>query len=397
VKLEAIDCFYLRMPVVTDAADGTQDSFLVRVRADDGTEGWGESDASPLVSLAVYCCPSSHGNIISIRDSLAGERLEGPEDVGRLHAKVLRNGLDIQQIHHAYSAADIALWDLLGKRLGEPVWRLLDGPAARAGAKRPYASVLFGDTPEETRRLAERLRRDGFGAAKFGWGPLGKFGRERDIALVAAAREGLGPEATLLVDAGVVWGTDDATACARAADFAPFRPGWLEEPLAPDAVEAYARLRARRPPLPIAAGEGCGRLRDAEDLVHNGGVDFIQIDAGRIGGITPAHRVRRLAQERGIVYVNHTFKSHLSLAAALHVFAAVERFELLEYPAAGSALSRELTVETLARGSDGLVRLPERPGLGVTVSPAALATYLRPVRIEVDGRLIFGSEPCPAG
>lgn len=390
MKISAVDCFCLRMPGLNAAAaDGTQDSFLVRVRAENGLEGWGESDASPLVSLAVYCCPPSHANIINIRESLVGERLDDPDDIRRLHARALRNALDIQHVHHAYSGADIALWDLLGRRRGETVSALLD--AAPPHPKRPYASVLFGDTPEETRRIAAGLRRDGFTAAKFGWGPLGKFGRENDIALVRAAREGLGPDATLLVDAGVVWGTDDATAAERAADFAPMRPGWLEEPLLPDAVEAYARLRARRPAVPIAAGEGCGRRRDAEDLIQNGGLDFVQIDAGRIGGITAAHDVRRLAEARGLVYVNHTFKSHLSLAAALHVFAAVPRFELLEYPAAGSPLSRDLTVEPMRRGADGLVRVPEAPGLGVTVNLQTVRTYLQPVRIEAGGRLLFES------
>ena len=389
MKIVAVDPFYLRMPSVSDAADGTQDSFLVRVRTDGGLEGWGESDASPLVSLAAYCCPMSHGNIISIRESLEGETLETVGDIRRLHAKVLRNGLDLQQIHHAYSAADLALWDLLGKHLGQPVYRLLDGADAAAHPKQPYAPVLFGDTPEATREKAAGLRRDGFRAAKFGWGPMGKLGRDNDIALVRAAREGLGEEATVLVDAGVVWGEDDATVFERAADFAPFRIGWLEEPFLGDAIEAYRRLRERRPAVPIAAGEGSGRFRDAEDLLLNGGVDFVQIDVGRIGGITPAHRVRKLAEARGVTYVNHTFKSHLSLAASLHVFASVERFRILEYCVGGSPLATELVNERLERGADGLVRIPERPGLGVTVNLATLKKYLYPVKIELAAKTIF--------
>jgi L-alanine-DL-glutamate epimerase-like enolase superfamily enzyme len=254
--------------------------------------------------------------------------------------------------------------------------------------------VLFGATPDETRSIAARLRGEGFTAAKFGWGPMGRFGRENDIALVRAAREGLGADALLLVDAGTVWGHDDATAWDRASAFAEFRCGWLEEPFLPDAVDAYGRLAARRPPVPIAAGEGSGRFRDAEDLVLNGGVTFIQIDSGRIGGITPSHRVRALAEERGVTYVNHTFKSHLSLAAAMHAFCAVDRFELLEYPAAGSPLSRDLTVPRLERGGDGLVRLPERPGLGVDVNGETVRRYLRPVRISVDGCEVF-QQPAP--
>jgi L-alanine-DL-glutamate epimerase-like enolase superfamily enzyme len=394
MRIVSVDPFYLKIPKVTDAADGTQDTFLVRVRTDEGLEGWGESDASPLVSLACYCCPMSHGNIVNISEALLGESVDSVEDVVRLHAKVLRKGLDIQQVHHAYAAADLALWDLLGKRLGRPVWRLLDGPEAVARPKRPYASVLFGDTPQATLEKARGIRAAGFDAAKFGWGPMGKLGRENDVALVRAAREGMGEESLVLVDAGVVWGRDDATAYERACDFAPYRIGWLEEPFLGDAIEAYARLAARKPPVPIAGGEASGRFRDAEDYVLNAGVSYVQIDVGRIGGITPAHRVRKLAEERGVTYVNHTFKSHLSVAASIHVFAAVERFRLLEYPTEGSPLARALTVEPLGRDPDGLVRAPEAPGLGVTVDLDTVRKYLHAVKIEVAARTVF-SQPAP--
>ena len=148
MKIIAVDPSYVGLPEVILAADGTQDSFLVRVRTDAGLEGWGESDASPLVSLAAYCCPTSHANIINLRELLVGEALDGPADVVRLHAKVTRYAMDIQQVHHAYSAADIALWDLVGKKLGQPIYKLLDGPSARSFPKSPYASVLFGDTPD---------------------------------------------------------------------------------------------------------------------------------------------------------------------------------------------------------------------------------------------------------
>ena len=210
MKITAVDPFYLRMPDITTAADGTQDTLLVRIQTDTGIEGWGECDASPLVSLAVYCCPMSHGNIINIRTSLVGETLDGPDDVLRLSEKTLRNGLDIQQIQHAYSGAEIALWDVIGRHLNKPVYRLLaerSGTSDIAHPKLPYASVLFGDTPEATHQIATRLRERGYRAAKFGWGPMGKFGEANDIALVRAAREGMGGDAQIMIDAGVVWGT----------------------------------------------------------------------------------------------------------------------------------------------------------------------------------------------
>ena len=388
MKIIAVDPFYLKMPQITDAADGTQDTLVVRIQTDEGITGWGECDASPLVSLAAYCCPMSHGNIINIRESLIGETLDNPNDVVRLHEKALRNGLDIQQIRHAYSGADIALWDIIGQKLGEPIYRLLD-PQSQSHSKLPYASVLFGESPEETHQIAVQLREQGYRAAKFGWGPMGKFGEENDLALVRAAREGMGEDAQIMIDAGVVWGDDYETAYARAKRFAQFLPTWLEEPLAPDAIEAYMALSKQNPPVPIAAGEGSGTYRMAEDLILHGGIQFVQIDVGRIGGITDAFRVRQLAEQHGVQYVNHTFKSHLSLAASLHVFATNESFNLLEYPAAGSELAQCLTVERLEVGSDGTVALTESPGLGVHVDAEAVDAYLAPVWIQVGNEVIF--------
>lgn len=386
MRISEVDVFYLAVPDIAPIADGTQDTFLVRLRTDTGLEGWGESDASPLVSLACYCCPPSHANIVNLRESLLGARLDSVDDLRALRTSALRRALDIQHVHHALSAADIAAWDLLGKHMQLPVYELLDGPGAVPSPKRPYASSLFGDTPEDTRRRAAERRSLGYQAAKFGWGPMGRDGRAADVALVDAAREGLGADALLLVDAGWAWGRDVDTARQRAEDFAAFGVGWLEEPLLPDAVEAYGRLTRGGTAVPIAAAESSGRVRDAEDFIVNGGLDVIQIDAGRIGGITPAHTVRRLVEARGATYVNHTFKSHLSLAAALHVFATVGRFHLLEYAVGGTPLAANLVSDPLERRDDGTVSVPDRPGLGVTVDVETVRRYLRPVRITVAGR-----------
>src|SRR6185503_19856165 len=388
MRIVSVDPIYLKMPAITTAADGTQDTLLVRVRTDEGIEGWGECDASPLVSLSVYCCPMSHGNIINIRESLIGEKIDSAEDVRRLRGKVLRQGLDIQQINHAYSGADIALWDLVGKKLGRPVYQLIGG--GKQFAKLPYASVLFGDSPEQTLQIARGLRERGFKAMKFGWGPLGSKDAAFDEALVKSAREGIGNEAELMVDAGVCWGNDVERVMERAKTFAKYRLTCLEEPLHPDAIGSYGELAKRRPAVPIAAGENCVAVRAAEDYLENAGVNFIQIHAGRIGGITPSRIVCEQAQKRGITYVNHTFKSRLSLAAALHVFADEEKFKYLEYPAAGSRLAFDL-VAGLERDAKGMVSLPEKPGLGVKVNMDVVKEFFVPVRIELSGQTIFES------
>ncbi len=397
MKIVSVDPFYLRMPEITSAADGTQDTLLVRIRTDEDIEGWGECDASPLVSIAVYCCPMSHGNIINIRTSLIGETLDSPEDILRLSDKVLRNALDIQQIHHAYSGAEIALWDIIGKKLKQPIYSLLaemtDTPKTPQ-AKLPYASVLFGDTPEDTYQIAVDLEERGYQAAKFGWGPMGKYGEENDIALVRAAREGMGNDNQIMIDAGVVWGIDYETAFERAEVFSEFSPTWLEEPLGPDAVEAYSTLKSKNPSVSIAAGEGSSTFRMAEDIIVNGGIDYVQIDAGRIGGIYPSFQVRQLAEQNGIQYVNHTFKSHLSLAASLHIFATNPDFNLLEYPAAGSELSECIVKNPFQIDADGLVRVKDDPGLGVEVDIERIKTYYKPVRIQVDSETVL-DQHCP--
>jgi L-alanine-DL-glutamate epimerase-like enolase superfamily enzyme len=394
LKIEAIDLFYVALPKIERAADGTQDSLVVRVRTDNGLEGWGECDASPLVSIAAYVMPMSHSNIINITEALLGETLDSPEDVIRLRKKAGEYGLDIQQLDHAVAGADIAMWDVLGKHLGEPVWKLIGHDASHK--KLPYASVLFGDDPAETRAIADSIVERDFRAAKFGWGPMGRGSLDDDIALVKAARDGLGPDAKLLVDAGVIWGDNVDAAYERAVAFADLNVTWLEEPLRTEEVSAYKelsdRVRANGVKIGIAGGEGADFFRSADDMMTNAGLDFVQIDVGRIGGITEAKRVADRAQELGIQYVNHTFKSHLSVAASLHVFAGYEEFDLTEYPAGDSPLILGLTAPTgIFRDEGGFVQAPDTPGLGVEADLDAINEYQRHVKIEIDGETLFES------
>src|SRR5215217_3424337 len=171
MKIEAIDFFYLSMPQVLDIGDGSQDALLVRVRASGGHEGWGECEASPLVSIASLVCPMSHSACKPVQDSVLGQTVETPDDIGRIGDLVRRNSLDMLQADHTLSGIDVALWDLLGRRRGEPVYKLLG--YENAYPKLPYASQLFSDTPEQTYAAATKVAAGGFRAAKFGWGPFG--------------------------------------------------------------------------------------------------------------------------------------------------------------------------------------------------------------------------------
>ena len=144
MHIEAVDFFYLAMPEVTDEADGSQDALLVRVAAG-GHVGWGECEAAPLPSIAAFVCPKSHGVCRPVADSVLGKRLDEPADIARMSAEVAYNSMDLLQAPHTFSGIEMALWDVLGKARGEPVWRMLG--YSRSHPKTPYASVLFGDTP----------------------------------------------------------------------------------------------------------------------------------------------------------------------------------------------------------------------------------------------------------
>ncbi len=124
MKIEAVDFFYLAMPEVTTEADGSQDALLVRVAAG-GQVGWGECEASPLVSIAGFVCPMSHGVCRPVGDSVLGQTLDSPADIARIAARVAYDSMDLLQAPHTLSGVEMALWDLLGKSRREPVWRLL--------------------------------------------------------------------------------------------------------------------------------------------------------------------------------------------------------------------------------------------------------------------------------
>lgn len=388
MKIEGVDFFYLSMPEVTTEADGSQDALLVRVRAGDHV-GWGECEASPLVSIAAFVCPMSHGACRPVGDAVLGAPLDGPTDIARIAARVAYDSMDLLQAPHTLSGVETAMWDLLGKARGEPVYRLLG--YERAHKKTPYASQLFGDTPALTLAAARRARAKGFRAAKFGWGPFGRATPALDADHLAAAREGLGPDGILLVDAGQIWGEDVEAAALRLPALEQFGAVWLEEPFHASALEAYAALAARSPRVRLAGGEGAHNASMARHLIDYGRVGFIQIDCGRIGGIGPAKAVADYAAARGTTYVNHTFTSHLALSASLQPYAGLAEHRICEYPFAPKPLAWELSIDHILPDAAGEIALPEAPGLGIEIDKAALRKYLIPVEIAVGGRPLYRS------
>ncbi|MEQ7009952.1 enolase C-terminal domain-like protein [Actinopolymorpha sp. B17G11] len=384
--IEAVDFFYLAMPEIRAIGDGSQDMLLVRVRAG-GHTGWGECEASPLASIAGLVAPMSHSACQPVLASVLGQPLRDVADISRISQLVKANSLDLLQADHTLSGIEIAMWDLLGRRLAAPVYELLG--AGRALPKRAYASALFGDTPEETYAKALSVAGQGFRAAKFGWGAFGRGTVEDDAAHIHAARDGLGPDRSLLVDAGTVFGEDIDAAALRLPALADARVGWLEEPFVSGAFGAYRQLAAMTPGVPLAAGEGAHDPHQAIHQVDHAGIGYVQVDTGRIGGIGPAARVAAYAAERGVQFVNHTFTSHLALSASLQPFAGVRDASLCEYPVEASALAMALTADHLLPDANGEIVVPAAPGLGVSVQPDAVRQYLVDAEIRVAGRTLY--------
>jgi L-alanine-DL-glutamate epimerase-like enolase superfamily enzyme len=373
------------MPEVTTAADGSQDALVVRVTAG-GHSGWGECEASPLPSIAAFVTPMSHGACRPVSASVLGETLDGPDDIRRMAATVAYNSMDLLQAAHTWSGIEMAMWDLLGHARGEPTWKLLGYP--RAFPKTPYASVLFGKDAQETLGRAREISAAGFRAAKFGWAPFGDS-LEGDVAHLDAAREGLGPDAFLLIDAGQIFNEDVEAAALRLDAMERNRVTFFEEPFHGSAYGAYGELSKRVKTVKTAGGEAAHNRYMAEHLIDFGGVGYIQIDCGRIGGLWPAKEVADYAVKKGVTYINHTFTSNLALSASLQPFAGLENHSICEYPTSLKQVAVDLTKNHIARDANGLIHVPDAPGLGIEINPAALTQYKVDVEIKVDGKTIF--------
>ncbi len=139
----------------------------------------------------------------------------------------------------------------------------------------------------------------------------------------------------------------------------------------------------------LAGGEGCHNYYMAQQMIDHAGLGFIQIDAGRIGGISVAKRVADAAHARGVTYVNHTFTSHLALSASLQPFAGLEDDIICEYPVEAKPLAMELTREHLLPDANGQIHVPDAPGLGITPDLQAASKYLVDVEIKVNGNVLY--------
>jgi L-alanine-DL-glutamate epimerase-like enolase superfamily enzyme len=307
-----------------------------------------------------------------------GENALEPE---RVSEKLRRNTFWLGRggaITHTISGIDIALWDLLGKATGQPVGRLLGGRYRER--VRPYASMLMSE-PEVLRDELAGIKRQGFSAVKMGWGPFGRISAAMDERIVAAARDVLGPEFLLMVDAGAsdsAWKAGFKWALRAARMLDAYDVAWFEEPLPPDAFEDFVALR-RQSPVPIAGGEVMTRRQSYRPWLQAGAFDIVQPDVTAVGGISEGRRIAWMAEENGARCFFHGWNTAVGLAADLQLASAIRDTDLVEY-ITGSAYVDEITAKPWKLDRDGMLPIPAAPGLGIELDMQAVRRYATDAR-----------------
>jgi L-alanine-DL-glutamate epimerase-like enolase superfamily enzyme len=337
---------------------------LVEVVTDEGLTGIGSAMTSKsLVAAGVQL----------LRPLVVGERADEPARVTeKLRQSTFWQGRG-GAVEHAISGIDIALWDLFGKLTRQPVSRLLGGNY-RTRIK-PYGSILF-DEPGPLRDTLQATVARGFKAIKLGWRPFGRRDARTDELLVRTAREAVGTDVELMVDAGgseQFWPHGYKWALQTAKMLRQYDVVWFEEALPPDDLEGYVELR-RHSPVPIATGEVLTRRQSFRPWLERGAVDIIQPDCTKCGGLTEAWRIAWMAYEHNIQWVPHGWNTAVGLAADLHLSAAMPVARYVEYLTPCVYLD-EIITEPFRPDAEGYLRVPEKPGLGIELNRAALKRF----------------------
>ncbi|MEZ6052169.1 MAG: mandelate racemase/muconate lactonizing enzyme family protein [Planctomycetaceae bacterium] len=276
-------------------------------------------------------------------------------------------------VEHAISGIDIALWDLLGKACGQPVSRLMGG--IYRDRIKPYGSVLF-DEPEPLRQKLTDVVERGFRAIKLGWRPFGRRDRQFDELLVRTARDTVGDQVELMVDAGgseQFWPHGLNWARNTAEMLADYGIVWFEEPLSPDDLGGFIEL-TRVSPVPIASGEVLTRRQAFTPWLEQKAVDIIQPDCTKCGGLSEARRIAWLAADHHVQWVPHGWNTAVGLAADLQQSAAMPVARYVEY-LTPCAYIDELTTEPFRLDATGMLTIPTRPGLGIDIADDQLKRF----------------------
>jgi L-alanine-DL-glutamate epimerase-like enolase superfamily enzyme len=351
---------------------------LVRVHAADGKIGLGSAYTHPELARVI------------IEDQLApglrGHEVTDPASTWHAMMRLVRWYGRAGAAVTALGAVDIALWDLLAQQAGQPLWRFLGGSRASVPA---YASgLLWQDNLDLLRTEAARHLGEGFTRMKM---RLGRC-RDYDEAAYLAVTDAVAGRGQVLVDGSLRFTPADAAWLARI--LADHGAGWFEEPFEPDDLDGFRALRTSAG-VPLAAGESETSPRGLAELIGAGAVDVVQPDASRAGGVTGVRYVAGVAAQAGVRVATHTWSDAVAIMANAHVVASVPHGMTVEVDRTGNVFVDDLLTEPL-RIRDGLLHLPERPGLGIQLDESVIARHrLAPGRVP-DGNysdMLFGSLP----
>jgi L-alanine-DL-glutamate epimerase-like enolase superfamily enzyme len=377
MKITQVEAVWLQVPIpaaqqhVSDfGRAATFDTALVRIDTDAGLTGWGEAKVS-AGSFGDY-----HGALAVINQEFAPRLIgEDPRDItrqweslycgtrdhyaltrGHVFPAVSRRGASMSAI----SGIDIALWDILGQSLGVPVWQLLGG--RRAERMPAYAAGGWADAKHIGEQLNGYVARGGFGAVKM---RIGVFDGSPAASAerVHAARAALPAGVGLMVDAHGTFTVSEARQfchLVRDCDLA-----WFEEPVTADDKAGLAEVR-RSTHIPIASGESDATRFEFRELIDLRAADILQPDLAICGGITEAMRIGALASAANLRIAPHLWAGAPAFAAGLHVAAACPAAFILEYSLGANPMIHELVEESFGV-EDGMLAIPDRPGLGITV------------------------------
>ncbi len=358
---------------ITDIRTFTVDCFrtnwvFVKVYTDEGINGVGEATLE-------YKEHALEGAVRHVRDSLLGQN---PLDIER-HAQAIyrdaywRGGAVLMS---ALSGVEMALWDILGKSLGVPVWQLLGGKLR--DSIRIYANGWFAGakTPEEFAQKAKSAVQRGLTALK--WDPFGKNYMEIShadldaaLACIGAVRDAVGSGVDLLIEGHGRFNVPTGIRIAR--ELEPFKPLFFEEPVPPDNLEALRAVREKSP-VAISAGERLYTLRSYKDLFEMRAADYIQPDVSHAGGILELKKIAAAADAYYIPFAPHNPSGPVANAATLQLAACCSNFSILEIMYSDVEWRRDVTNESLTY-RDGCIAIPDKPGLGIEINEDACLAH----------------------
>ena len=230
-------------------------------------------------------------------------------------------------------------------------------------------------------RLENGMAR-GFSAFKIGWGPFGRVDRETDEALVRTARDTVGPDTKLMVDAGgsdAFWPHGYKWALQTAKMLADYDIAWFEEALRPDDIEGYIKL-TENAPIPISGCEVLTRRQSFIDWIERRAVDIVQPDVTKVGGISEEYRIAQYADDHSIQFVPHGWNTAIGLVADLQLVAATANTQWVEYITPAPYIE-ELLANPIALDDDGCISIPDGPGLGMEWNPDGIAKFTRGMKL----------------